>query len=51
MLNPLQIMGGAAVIAAIILLQIEKERTAPSSSFAIRQKVNPPPLSSSRVRS
>jgi len=51
MLKPLQIMGGVAVIAAIILLQIEKERTAPSSSFAIRQKVNPPSLSSSRVRS
>jgi drug/metabolite transporter (DMT)-like permease len=44
-LNPLQIMGGIAVIAAIILLQIEKERTAPSSSFAIRQKVDPPSLS------
>ena len=51
MLNPLQIMGGVAVIAAIILLQIEKERTAPSSSFTIRQKDNPPPLSSSRVPS
>jgi len=49
MLNPLQIMGGVAVVAAIILLQIEKERTAPSSSFSIRQKDNPPPLSSSRV--
>jgi len=51
MLYPLQMMGGVAVIAAIILLQIEKERTAPSSSFAIRQKVNTPPLSSSRVPS
>jgi drug/metabolite transporter (DMT)-like permease len=51
MLNPLQIMGGVAVIAAIILLQIEKERTAPSSSFSIRQKTDPPPLSSSRVPS
>jgi len=51
MLSPLQIAGGLAVIGAIILLQIEKERTAPSSSFAIRQKVNPPSLSSSRVRS
>jgi len=49
MLNPLQIMGGVAVVAAIIVLQIEKERTAPSSSFSIRQKDNPPPLSSSRV--
>ena len=51
MLYPLQIMGGVAVIAAIILLQIEKERTAPSSSFSIRQKDTPPPLSSSRVPS
>jgi drug/metabolite transporter (DMT)-like permease len=49
MLHPLQIMGGVAVIVAIILLQIEKERTAPSSSFAIRQKVNSPPLFSSNV--
>jgi drug/metabolite transporter (DMT)-like permease len=51
MLYPPQIMGGVAVIAAIMLLQIEKERTAPSSSFAIRQKVNARPLSSSRVPS
>ena len=51
MLYPLQMMGGLAVIAAIILLQIEKERTAPSSSFSIRQKDNPPLLSSSRVPS
>lgn len=51
MLTPLQIMGGAAVIGAIILLQIEKERTAPSSPFAIRQKVTPSSLSSPRARS
>ena len=49
-LNPLQIMGGAAVIGAIIVLQIEKERTAPPSSFAIRQKA-PSSLSSSGPRS
>jgi drug/metabolite transporter (DMT)-like permease len=41
-LYPLQIIGGATVIAAIILLQIEKEGTAPSSSFAIRQITCPP---------
>jgi drug/metabolite transporter (DMT)-like permease len=51
MLYPLQIIGGLAVIAAIILLQIEKERTAPSSSFTIRQKVNSPSLSSPRAPS
>jgi len=51
MLYPLQIMGGVAVLVAIILLQIEKERTAPSSSFSIRQKEKPSPLSSSRVPS
>jgi drug/metabolite transporter (DMT)-like permease len=37
-LYPLQILGGIAVIGAIVLLQIEREKGGPSSAFAIRQK-------------
>jgi len=37
-LYPLQMAGGVAVIAAVILLQIGKEKDAPSTAFDIRHK-------------
>jgi len=37
-LHPLQIFGGLGVIAAVVILQIAKERGAPSSALEIRQK-------------
>jgi len=37
-LDPLQVAGGLAVIAAVILLQIGKEKTAPTSPMELRQK-------------
>lgn len=37
-LSPLQVVGGVGVIAAIVLLQIAKEKAAPSSPIEIRQK-------------
>ena len=37
-LFPLQVLGGIGVIAAIILLQMAKEKTAPSTPIEIRQK-------------
>jgi drug/metabolite transporter (DMT)-like permease len=37
-LFPLQVLGGIGVIAAIILLQIAKEKAAPSTPIDIRQK-------------
>ncbi len=38
LLHPLQVMGGIGVIAAVILLQLAKERTTPSTPLEIRQK-------------
>ena len=37
-LYPLQILGGIGVIAAVILLQIGREKAAPSTPLEIRQK-------------
>jgi drug/metabolite transporter (DMT)-like permease len=37
-LFPLQVLGGIGVIAAIVLLQMAKEKTAPSTPIEIRQK-------------
>ena len=37
-LEPLQIMGGIGVIAAVVLLQMAKETIHPSSALEIRQK-------------
>lgn len=37
-LYPLQVLGGMGVIAAVVLLQISRERVAPSSPLEIRQK-------------
>ena len=37
-LFPLQVLGGIGVIAAIVLLQMAKEKAAPSSAIEIRQK-------------
>jgi len=37
-LFPLQVLGGIGVIAAIALLQLAKEKAAPSSPAQIRQK-------------
>lgn len=37
-LYPLQVLGGIGVIAAIVLLQIGREKTAPSTPLEIRQK-------------
>jgi drug/metabolite transporter (DMT)-like permease len=37
-LNPLQVLGGIGVIAAVFLLQISKEKRASSSPLEIRQK-------------
>ena len=37
-LLPLQVLGGIGVIAAIVLLQLAKEKAAPSSPVEIRQK-------------
>jgi len=37
-LFPLQVLGGIGVIAAIVLLQMAKEKTAPSAPMEIRQK-------------
>jgi drug/metabolite transporter (DMT)-like permease len=42
-LDPLQIVGGMAVIVAVILLQIGKEKKAPTSPVDIRQKDSEPP--------
>jgi len=43
-LFPLQVLGGAGVIAAIVLLQMAKEKSAPSAPIEIRQPPNPSPL-------
>jgi drug/metabolite transporter (DMT)-like permease len=40
-LFPLQVLGGIGVIAAIVLLQMAKEKTAPSTSIEIRQPFDP----------
>ena len=37
-LYPLQVLGGIGVIAAVVLLQIGREKAAPSSPLEIRQK-------------
>jgi drug/metabolite transporter (DMT)-like permease len=37
-LDPLQILGGIAVIVALALLQIGKEKAAPSTPLEIREK-------------
>ena len=37
-LHPLQVVGGIGVIAAVILLQMAKEKAAPSTPLKIRQK-------------
>jgi drug/metabolite transporter (DMT)-like permease len=37
-LSPLQVVGGFGVIAAIVLLQMAKEKAAPSSPIEIRQR-------------
>ena len=37
-LYPSQILGGIVVIAAVVLLQIGREKTGPSSAFEIRQR-------------
>jgi hypothetical protein len=43
-LYPSQILGGMVVIAAVVLLQIGREKEGPSSAFEIRQrKGNSPP--------
>jgi drug/metabolite transporter (DMT)-like permease len=43
-LYPLQVMGGMGVIAAVILLQISREKAAPSSPLEIRQPPHLPPF-------
>ena len=43
-LFPLQVLGGIGVIAAIILLQMAKEKAAPSTPIDIRQPPHPSPL-------
>jgi len=43
-LFPLQVAGGIGVIAAIVLLQMAKEKTAPSTPIEIRQPPHPIPL-------
>jgi drug/metabolite transporter (DMT)-like permease len=43
-LFPLQVLGGIGVIAAIVLLQMAKEKTAPSTPIEIRQPPHPSPL-------
>jgi len=37
-LYPLQVLGGMGVIAAVVLLQLAREKASPSTSLAIRQK-------------
>jgi len=37
-LEPLQVLGGFGVIAAVILLQVAKKTAGPSSALEIRQK-------------
>jgi drug/metabolite transporter (DMT)-like permease len=37
-LHPLQVLGGMGVIAAVILLQMAKEKAAPATPLEIRQK-------------
>jgi drug/metabolite transporter (DMT)-like permease len=37
-LYPLQVLGGIGVIAAVVLLQIEREKAAPSTPLEIRQR-------------
>ena len=37
-LYPLQVLGGIGVIAAVVLLQISREKTSPSAPLEIRQK-------------
>jgi drug/metabolite transporter (DMT)-like permease len=37
-LYPLQILGGIGVIAAVVLLQIGREKAAPSTPLEIRKK-------------
>ncbi|MEW6376873.1 MAG: DMT family transporter [Thermodesulfobacteriota bacterium] len=41
-LYPLQVLGGMGVIAAVVLLQISREKAAPSSPLEIRQPPHPP---------
>jgi drug/metabolite transporter (DMT)-like permease len=43
-LFPLQVLGGIGVIAAIMLLQMAKEKAAPSTPIEIRQPPHPSPL-------
>ncbi len=43
-LLPLQVLGGIGVIAAIVLLQMVREKTAPSTPIEIRQPPHPSPL-------
>ena len=42
-LYPLQVLGGIGVIASVVLLQVERERAAPSPPFQIRQIAISPP--------
>ena len=44
MLYPLQIAGGLGVITGIVLLQISKEKSAPSTPIEIRQPPQPLPI-------
>jgi len=37
-LYPLQVLGGIGVISAIVLLQLAREKEAPSPALEIRQK-------------
>jgi len=41
-LHPLQVLGGVGVIAAVILLQLAKERASPYPPLKIRQPLTPP---------
>jgi drug/metabolite transporter (DMT)-like permease len=37
-LYPLQVLGGIGVIAAVVLLQLAREKVSPSTPIEIRQK-------------
>jgi len=43
-LYPLQVLGGIGVIVAVVLLQIGREKAAPSTPLEIRQPPHPTPL-------
>jgi drug/metabolite transporter (DMT)-like permease len=49
-LEPLQVLGGIGVIAAVILLQMANETTGPSSALEIRGKAQHDPVSLSQPR-